>query len=124
MNDAPTPSNADARCRIPSQTGYGYALLGDPPPDTIASRCGSRTGNARRTSVSTSEKIAVLAPMPSASDRTAIAVTTGVAHSERIASFRSCTRGFYARPAMITTGTDVQGREYTGRTLTIQTRGP
>jgi hypothetical protein len=37
----------------------------------------------------TMEKMAVLAPIPSASDSTATPVTTGVAHSERIASRKS-----------------------------------
>src|SRR5215218_2302249 len=36
------------------------------------------------------EKIAVFAPIPSASDRMAIAVTTGVAFRARKASLRSC----------------------------------
>jgi hypothetical protein len=43
------------------------------------------------------EKMAVLAPMPSASDSTAAAVTIGVDRSARSASRRSCTRGFYPR---------------------------
>src|SRR5207253_6374252 len=55
----------------------------------IASRCGSLTGSARRTRLLTSEKIAVFAPIPSASDRMATVVTTGVPISCRTATRRS-----------------------------------
>jgi hypothetical protein len=54
----------------------------------------SNTGREERdfsATLSSSEKIAVFAPMPSASDTTAAAVTTGVARSDRMASRRSCT---------------------------------
>src|SRR4051794_13688055 len=53
-------------------------------------RCGSWTGSVRRTTLLTSVNIAVLAPMPSASDSTATAVTAGVAARARTARRRSC----------------------------------
>ena len=47
---------------------------------------GSATGSERSIRLLTSEKIAVFAPMPSASDSTAAMATTGVAISPRSAS--------------------------------------
>src|SRR3989442_2860104 len=61
------------------------------PPFRSASCCGSLTGSERSSKLFTSEKIAVLAPMPSASDRTATMVTTGVPASWRMATRMSCT---------------------------------
>src|SRR5262249_1213903 len=52
---------------------------------TSASRCGSFTGSERRIRLLTSEKIAVFAPIPRASESTATAVTIGAAASWRIA---------------------------------------
>src|SRR4051812_6012593 len=59
--------------------------------ETTARRSGFATGNDRRIRLSTREKIAVFAPMPSASERMATAVTIGVARRERTARRRSCT---------------------------------
>ena len=59
------------------------------PSFSITRRCGSRTGRVRNITLSSSEKIAVFAPMPSASDRMATADTTGVARNERSASRKS-----------------------------------
>src|SRR5262249_57096020 len=49
----------------------------------MASREGSATGRVRRSRLLTNEKIAVLAPMPSASESSATTETTGVARSDR-----------------------------------------
>src|SRR5258707_4373517 len=57
---------------------------------TSASCWGSATGNVRSSRLLTMEKMAVLAPMPSASDRIATSETTGVARSERNARRMSC----------------------------------
>ena len=60
---------------------------------TTASRCGSTTGSERSSSALMSEKMAVLAPMPSASDKAATIETMGVARSERTARRTSCMTG-------------------------------
>src|SRR5437762_10471565 len=57
--------------------------------EIVARRCGSATGSARSKRPLTIEKIAVLAPMPSASDSTATVETIGVAFSARTADLRS-----------------------------------
>jgi hypothetical protein len=49
-------------------------------------------GSGRNSSALTSEKIAVLAPIPSAIDRIATALTMGAATSDRHARRRSCMR--------------------------------
>ena len=59
------------------------------PPSRTTSCCGSRTGSDLRIRLLRIEKSAVLAPMPSASDSTAIVVTRGVARSDRQASRQS-----------------------------------
>ena len=51
--------------------------------ESITNCPGSFTGSARRIKLSTSEKIAVLAPMPRASERMATMETTGVARKAR-----------------------------------------
>src|ERR1039458_4450300 len=51
---------------------------------------GSRTGSERYRTWSRSEKMDVLAPMPSASDSTATAVNNGLRASVRRAKRRSC----------------------------------
>ena len=58
---------------------------------TTTRRSGSGTGSVRSRRLLTREKIAVLAPMPRASDRIAMPVTTGAARSTRTATRRSCT---------------------------------
>src|SRR5262245_5820298 len=55
-------------------------------------RSGSFTGSGRSNRLSTREKMAVFAPMPKVSERTATAVTIGVARRERTARRRSFTR--------------------------------
>src|SRR5262245_16643710 len=55
----------------------------------MARRAGSATGSARRIRLFTSEKIAVLAPMPSASESTATIETIGVARRARTARRKS-----------------------------------
>jgi hypothetical protein len=69
---------------IASQMGFVQAVRLTSP--TIARRCGSLTGKARRSRLSIIEKIAVFAPIPSARERTATAVTTGDAPSDLNAS--------------------------------------
>jgi hypothetical protein len=61
--------------------------------DRTANRSGAGTGNGRSKSALTREKIALFAPMPSASDKTATSVTIGMAVSERIARRTSCMSG-------------------------------
>jgi hypothetical protein len=60
------------------------------PPDTTARRCGSATGSERTTRLLISEKSAMFAPMPNASDRMATMVTIGVAARLRTARRRLC----------------------------------
>jgi hypothetical protein len=86
---ASAPSKRSWWPRICSQTGL-VQLVGPPLPTTTR-RCGSVTGNDLSRRLSRSEKIAVFAPIPSASDKIATAVTTGVAFRARNASRRSCT---------------------------------
>src|SRR2546428_12061524 len=57
--------------------------------DTWTSSCGFRTGSDRSMSVLITEKIAVFAPMPSASVSTATAVKPGFFRSWRRANLRS-----------------------------------
>ena len=90
------PSNRSRRDRICSQIGFVHdrrpvPLLITVPSVISASCCGALTGSARSSRLLTSEKIAVLAPMPSASDSAATRETTGVARSARTARRRSCT---------------------------------
>ena len=59
---------------------------------TTTRRLGSATGKVRSNRLLTSEKIAVFAPMPSASDSAATIETTGVARRERTAKRMSCMR--------------------------------
>src|SRR6185295_2162294 len=79
-DQASAPSNSSRRRRISSQIRYGKLpiVVGLPVPDrlTLTSRCGSLTGSERRTRLFSSEKIAVFAPIASASDTTATAVVT------------------------------------------------
>ena len=83
-----TPSkNRSCLCRS-RQIGYDIRLTPAPLPracasalpfqSTRTSRSGSRTGRRRRSTWSRSEKIAALAPMPMASDATAVAVNPGL----------------------------------------------
>ena len=67
--------------------GFRLAAL-----DSSTSRPGSGTGSVRSRRLLTSEKIAVLAPMPSASDSMATIDTTGVARRDLSASVRSVMR--------------------------------
>ena len=65
------------------------------------SRLGSRYGNGRRSSASTALKMAVLAPMPTASVSTATAVKPGARRNERSAKRASCTSSSNSqKPAM------------------------
>ena len=59
-----------------------------PGAERFTSSCGAGTGSGRSSIWLNSEKIAALAPMPSASDRIATDVTNGVLNSLRKASFR------------------------------------
>ena len=61
----------------------------EPRLATITSESGSRTGSRRSSTWSNSVKMAVLAPIPSASEITAIAVKPGERRSERRANRRS-----------------------------------
>ena len=74
-----------------SQIGFVHDVY-DWPWRTITNCSGCETGSDRRISASTMEKIAVLAPIPSASERMAMSETKGVARSERKALRRSVTR--------------------------------
>jgi hypothetical protein len=58
--------------------------------DIRTSRPGSSTGSVRSTSALTRLKMALFAPMPSASDSTATAVKPGFLLSVRAANFTSC----------------------------------
>ena len=61
------------------------------PGDTkLTSLSGSCTGSGRNNMLLKIEKIATLAPMPSATDSTAMAVTMGVFSSDRMANLNSC----------------------------------
>ena len=55
----------------------------------FTNRAGSSTGNDRNIRASMMLKMAVFAPMPSASDNTAVAVNAGLPNSERIPKRRS-----------------------------------
>jgi hypothetical protein len=55
----------------------------------ITSACGLRTGSAHNRTLLSKLKIAVFAPIPSASERTATAVKEGVRRNERTANRRS-----------------------------------
>ena len=80
LDHAKAPSNSAWRSRTCSQIGLVQELWRPSLPVTSrTSRCGSPTGSDRSSRLSTIEKMAVLAPMPSASDSTATAVTIGVA---------------------------------------------
>src|ERR1043165_4729973 len=57
-------------------------------PARLTRRCGSGTGSGRSSIWLKSEKIAAFAPIPSASDSTATAVTNGVLKSVRSATLR------------------------------------
>src|SRR5688500_1615764 len=61
----------------------------------VTRRCGSLTGKARNKRLFTSEKMAALAPMPRARDKTATIDTIGVARRARMASRRSRIRHNY-----------------------------
>src|SRR5438128_11428242 len=68
-------------------------------------RSGALTGSGRNSSALTSEKIAVFAPMPSAIDRIATALTMGAVTSDRQARRKSCMRTF-GRYYLAETGRD------------------
>src|SRR5215210_3090989 len=57
-------------------------------PSRFTRRLGSGTGSGRSSIWLNSEKIAALAPIPNASERTATAVTNGVLNSVRSASLK------------------------------------
>src|ERR1051326_6512224 len=87
------PSNAWDRCRRLSQIAYVHESPLRFVPLTLvtsARRDGSATGSDRSSRPLTMEKMAVLAPMPSASGRIATIETTGVARSDRTARRMSC----------------------------------
>src|SRR2546426_12351862 len=65
--------------------------------EIVTRRCGSATGSVRRSMLLTREKIAVLAPIPRASERAATPQTIGVARSARRARRRSCILVDYTR---------------------------
>ena len=73
---------------------------GSPTGSTGAARAGRArsTGRARSSRLLTIENMAVLAPMPSASDRMTTSVTTGVARIVRMAIRRSFTA--FSQPAI------------------------
>jgi hypothetical protein len=71
-------TSCGARARISSQIGFVHE-----PSLTRTSAPGSRTGSARRIRLSTSVKIAVFAPIPSASEATATNVNPGLRRSTR-----------------------------------------
>ena len=84
LDQARAPSKKLGRSRIASQIGFVHDdRLGSWP--TITRRCGSRTGSDRSSRLSRIENIAVLAPIPSASDRMATAETIGAALIARMA---------------------------------------
>ena len=74
---AVAPATRSSCARICSHTGL-VKDVSSSPNWTSASWLGSFTGSVRSTRVSRIEKMAVFAPIPSASDSSAIAVTTGV----------------------------------------------
>src|SRR5262245_23018997 len=82
-------------CARHSRKFCGAELLSASPAralfvsDTETIRLASSNGSPRRTIASTTEKIAVLAPMPSARTISAVVVNPGAARSARIALRRS-----------------------------------
>ncbi len=81
------------RSRICSQMGFVHD-----PPSISTRRAGSRTGSDFNSRLLRMENNAVFAPTPSASERTAMTVTTGVARSERQASRKSTRNADMAAP--------------------------
>ena len=80
------PSSVLLWRRIRSKWGYGRLKFGLPPgrvKDMVISRSGSLTGSSRNTMASKSEKIALVAPMPSASDATVNRANAGLRRSSR-----------------------------------------
>ncbi len=85
-----SPLSRSCRRRISCHTCWRTnAAPSSPFSVSRISRSGSCTGRGRKSVASISEKIAVFAPMPSASERMAAADTSGVARSARTASRRS-----------------------------------
>jgi hypothetical protein len=70
----------------------------------IVSRSGWRNGNGASSTESTTLKIAVLAPIPSASVRIAMTVKTGRLSSVRPAKRRSCRSVSMRGPPSVSTG--------------------
>ena len=75
-------SNAVARARQSRKLGCDAENSGQPPSGLLSQirtrRSGSANGSGRSTTVLTTEKIAVFAPMPSASVSNAMSVKPGV----------------------------------------------
>jgi hypothetical protein len=84
------PSKRRSRSRICSHMVWDQNVRRPVASRSMTSWCGSLTGSVRRNRLSRIEKMAVFAPIPSASDRIAMSDTTGVDLSERTASRRSC----------------------------------
>jgi hypothetical protein len=90
---AKAPSCSAGRSRTASQIGLVHHApnrVSSPAIRTRRSACG--TGRARSTSASAMENIAVFAPMPSASESTATAVTSGAARKARRTSRKALRR--------------------------------
>ena len=96
---ARTPEKAGVLSRSPSNigcdTGTTVSLFCSDQPEngpgalSTTSRSGRSTGSARSITWSSSVKMAVLAPLPSASVRITIAAKAGFFQKTRSASFRS-----------------------------------
>lgn len=80
--------------RVAARKAGKRRIPGGPPKNLVvcSRRAGSRTGSMRSITASIRLKIAVFAPMPSASDRTATAAKAGLRRSVRTAYRRSWNR--------------------------------
>ena len=92
LDQASAPSKSSGRSRMASQMRVRPTTFGWAVGPQITRRCGSRTGSDRSSRLSRIENIAVLAPIPSASDRMATAETIGRRphRAECIDGFRAC----------------------------------
>jgi hypothetical protein len=93
---ANAPSHSASRSRTCSHCGFVHDVRNPPSENGVRitlRRSACSTGNDFRISASTIEKIAVLAPIPSARERMAMPVTKGVESSERTAWRRASMEG-------------------------------
>jgi fluoroquinolone transport system permease protein len=98
---APTTCDSDALCAIARASRVENRTMESWPFDrvTTTSSSGWATGNGRNSSWSSRLKMAVLAPIASASDKTAVTAKPGVRTSQRHAWRRSATTSSRSRTA-------------------------